>query len=143
MTTIQFVKKYPNAVVPKRAHATDIGYDLTAINIYKKISDTTVLLETGLAVKPPDGYYIEIVPRSSLSKTGYMLSNSVGIIDPSYRGTLKIALTKVDKVADPITFPFNRFQLILRKAEYFELQEVENLDDTERGDGGFGSTDNK
>ena len=79
------------AFFPTKAHPSDIGYDLTAIDIFKKISNRTTLFETGIAVSPPQGYYLEIIPRSSLSKTGYMLANSVGIIDPDYTGTLKIA----------------------------------------------------
>ena len=140
-TSIHFVKKDPAAVVPTRAHMSDIGYDLTAISVFKRISSTTVLYETGIAVKPPTGYYIEIVPRSSMSKTGHMLSNSVGTIDPDFTGTLKIALTKVDKSADDMELPFTRCQLVVRKAEYFDLVEVDSLDETVRGDGGFGSTD--
>lgn len=141
--TVTFVRHDQKAVVPTRAHPTDIGYDLTAIGVFKKVSDNITLWETGVSVQPPDGYYLEILPRSSLSKTGYMLSNSVGTIDPEYTGSLKIALTKVDHTLPDIQVPFTRCQLVLRKAHHYNVTEVDCHQQTERGDGGFGSTDVK
>ena len=138
---IKYVVHDDRAVIPTRAHPSDIGYDLTAIDVFKSISDRITLFETGIAVSPPEGYYLEILPRSSMSKTGYMLANSVGTIDPSYTGTLKIALIKVDDNMPDIKLPFRRCQLVMRKAEYGGLKEVESLLSTERGSGGFGSTD--
>lgn len=140
---VKFVKTRPDAVTPTRAHPSDVGYDLTAIAVWKKLSETTIIYETGIIVTPPDGYYVEIVPRSSITKTGYVLSNSVGIIDPSYTGSLKIAMTKVDAYFENLTLPFCRAQLILRKRESFLMSEVSEVVSTERGDGGFGSTDAK
>jgi deoxyuridine 5'-triphosphate nucleotidohydrolase len=142
--TVEFTKTHPDAVIPTRAFPTDIGYDLTAISVKKQLSENTYLFDTGIAVKPPTGCYTEILPRSSISKTGWMLSNSVGLIDPSYRGNLLIALTRVDESAGcDLTkeLPFVRCQLILRKAELFDMKQVETLDETARGSGGFGSTD--
>ena len=100
------------------------------------------LYETGLIIQPCVGYYAEIVPRSSLSKTGYALANSVGIIDGNYLGTIKIPLRKVSPDAQPITFPFTCCQLIIRRQEHVLLEEVEESDllSTSRMDGGFGST---
>jgi dUTP pyrophosphatase len=138
---VRFVLDDESAVVPTRAHPSDIGYDLTAIDIYKKISESITLFETGIRVSPPEGYYLEILPRSSMSKTGYMLANSVGTIDPTYTGTLKIALIKVDKELPDIDLPFTRCQLVVRKAEYVEMVQVESIENTLRGEGGFGSSD--
>ena len=138
---IKFVMDDENAVVPTKAHPSDIGYDLTAIGIFKQISNKITLFETGIRVSPPSGYYIEILPRSSMSKTGYMLANSVGIIDPQYTGTLKIALIKIDDDLPDIKLPFTRCQLILRKAEYANMELVDTIENTIRGDGGFGSSD--
>ena len=141
--TIKYVISDTRASVPSKAHPSDVGYDLTVIDVFKKISDRITLFETGVAVSLPPGYYIEIVPRSSMSKTGYMLANSVGTIDPDYTGTLKIALIKVDTDMNDIELAFTRCQMILRKAEYADLECVESLTNTERGDGGFGSSDKK
>jgi dUTPase len=68
-----------------------------------------------------------------------MLSNSVGIIDPDYTDNLLLALTKVDENSPDLEVPFTRCQLILRKAEYYNVEEVENI--LETGRGSFGSTD--
>lgn len=138
---IRFVVDDDNAVIPTKAHHSDIGYDLTAISIFKHISKKIILFDTGIRVSPPKGYYTEILPRSSISKTGYMLANSVGVIDPSYTGTLKIALIKIDESFPDIKLPFTRCQLIIRKAEYVEMLQVDCIEDTIRGSGGFGSSD--
>jgi dUTP pyrophosphatase len=140
---INFIKTNCKAVSPRKAYTSDIGYDLTAIEVFKVVNSKTTLYSTGIIVIPPDGYYTEILPRSSISKTGYMLSNSVGVIDPSYTGELLIALTKVIDDAPDLEIPFVRCQLILRKAEVSNIVEVENIKQTTRGSGGFGSTDGK
>jgi dUTP pyrophosphatase len=140
---IRFVRDDPNAVIPTKGTPLSVGYDLTAISMAKKIGSRTFLYDTGIKVQPPGGYYTEIVPRSSLSKTGYILSNSVGIIDPDYTGRLYIALTKVDDSLPDLELPFTRCQLILRKAEFHTMRETDKLEETLRGDGGFGSTDKK
>ena len=132
--------EHPNAVMPTRVHEDDIGFDIIIIDIFKVVNDSITMYETGIAVKPDDGYYVEVVPRSSFSKTGYVLANSIGIIDPNYRGTIKIAVIKVDKNMPDLQVPYKGFQLIVRKVEKVELKQVLDLDKTTRGDGGFGST---
>lgn len=130
-----------NAVFPKKAHPTDVGYDLTCISIDKKISENIIRYDTGISVSPSEGYYVEIVPRSSLSSTGYILANSVGIVDPEYTGTLKVVLIRVDKTLPELTLPFTKCQLVVRRLEECILHSVDDLKLTERGSGGFGSTD--
>lgn len=137
---IKFVRKHNDAFIPRRANSTDIGLDLVAIKEHKVLSSGVVLFDTGIAVTPPEGYYIEIVPRSSMSKSGWFLANSIGICDPSYTGNLLIALARVDNNASVPELPFCLCQMVLRKAEYAEMEEVAGLEDTERGNGGFGST---
>ena len=138
---IQFIKRGNNAVVPTRAHPADIGLDLTAVAKEKTYENGVVLYDTQIAVKPPPGFYLEILPRSSMSKTGWMLANSVGTIDPNYTGNLFIALVRVVPDAPEIQLPFCKCQLVLRKAEYPRMIEVNEFEETDRGDGGFGSTD--
>jgi dUTP pyrophosphatase len=141
MKKIRFVRRDEEAVFPTKALPGDIGWDLTAIRKHVVLPYGAVLYDTGIAVSPPEGYYVEIVPRSSLSKTGWMLANSVGIVDRQYVGNIYIALTRVNPDAPPLQTPFCRCQLILRKAEDAVMEEVEDLLDTVRGMGGFGSTD--
>uniref|UniRef100_A0A6C0CZ81 dUTP diphosphatase n=1 Tax=viral metagenome TaxID=1070528 RepID=A0A6C0CZ81_9ZZZZ len=139
---LKVIKLDENAVMPTRAHADDIGYDLTAIGVYKRLSDRTVIYNTGISVKPPSGKYIEILPRSSLTKTGYMLANSVGTIDPGYTGDLLIAVRKIDDSFPDLEVPFTRFQMVMRDAHLYDLEVVtEFAEETKRGSGGFGSTD--
>ena len=142
-STIYFVKHSNDAVIPSKAGKNEVGFDLTVIKKIKDINSTTSMYDTCISVKPPTGYYFEIIPRSSLSKTGYMLTNSVGIIDPTYRGTLKVVITKVCPDASDFELPNKRFQLIPRICFNDDLiaEEVDELDKTERGEGGFGSTD--
>lgn len=137
---IKFVRRHNEAVIPSRANPTDIGLDLVAIKEHKVLPSGVVLFDTGIAVTPPEGYYIEILPRSSMSKSGWILANCVGTIDPLYTGNLFIALARVNHEAPAPELPFCLCQMVLRKAEYADMEEVKELDDTERGDGGFGST---
>jgi len=140
MPEIQVVRCDPSARLPVKKRATDVGYDLTLISKVCDVDEYTALYDTKLIVQPPLGYYVEVVPRSSLSRSGYMQSNSVGIIDPNYRGTLQVAVTRVNPEATPLKLPFTGFQLILRRAHHAVVREVSALSTTSRGAGGFGST---
>lgn len=136
-----FKKLRPDAVVPEQKTAFASGFDLTCIATAKVIGHRTTLYHTGLAVMPPHGYHTEIFPRSSIVKTGYILANSIGLIDNDYRGELLVALTKVDETLPDLVPPFCLTQLVLRKSESFQVELVEDLTTTVRGHGGFGSTD--
>jgi dUTP pyrophosphatase len=145
MNIINCTKTLLSAVIPSRAHPTDVGMDLVCIAEKKRTWDSNenlavITYDTGIAVAPPDGYYTEIVPRSSMSKSGWMLANGVGIVDPSYRGSLKVALVRVVDGAPEPQLPFCLTQLVLRRAEYGEMKAVDDLSTTVRGKGGFGST---
>jgi dUTP pyrophosphatase len=137
---IKCLRTLPTAVLPTKAHESDIGYDLVAIKKHKVLDSGVILYDTGLSLSPPKGFYLEILPRSSLSKTGYMLANSVGVVDPSYTGSLYIALLKVVPDAPELELPFCKCQLILRRAYSAPIEEIAQLERTERGDGGFGSS---
>lgn len=168
MKTIKVKKLDEKAKLPQRAHDTDTGYDLTMIGVEKIVGDV-IFFKTGIAVQPPKGHYLEIVPRSSISKLPLELANSVGIIDEAYRGEVLIPVRvthgEMGQEQGNVTFasgivkifgvrPVSMSalaQLILQKqpvlfqaivkqridAEFLEA----SLDDTERGEGGFGSTD--
>lgn len=77
-------KSDQDAIFPSKLRASDIGYDLTIIKLVDKLGTNTYLYDTGIKVQPEHGWYISVAPRSSLSKTGYILSNSMGIIDRAY-----------------------------------------------------------
>jgi deoxyuridine 5'-triphosphate nucleotidohydrolase len=143
--TCKFLKHDKNAVIPSKHRISDVGYDLTIIKLVKKLGEKTFMYDTCISVQPEFGYYTKIVPRSSLVKSGYMLSNSIGIIDPGYTGTLKIVLTRVDESIPELTLPFKCCQLIIDRNIHYELEEETEyaFDTTSRSSGGFGSTNSK
>ena len=125
------------AVPPTKGRFSDTGYDLTVISEKKRIGNT-VIYDTGVSVKPAYGYYFDVVPRSSISKMGYVQTNSVGIIDSAYRGNIMIALTKIDENAPDLVLPCRIGQLIPRKLHLVNMKHVDSLDSTHRGaDGGI------
>lgn len=158
MTSIKFKKIDSDAIIPHKATPDSIGLDLctTGKHFFDNNPDNnTVYWNTGLSVEPPNGYYFQIHARSSLHKKGWMLANSVGIIDPDYRGELIIALKPSNIETDDDGYIVNNWtpieagtriaQLILCKnyMSEFSIDEVDELSKTIRGDGGFGSTGNK
>jgi deoxyuridine 5'-triphosphate nucleotidohydrolase len=134
------VCKHPDAVFPFKSRLSDVGYDLTVICKHKDLTSNTALYDTGIALEIPFKYYAEIAPRSSLSKSGYMLTNSIGIIDPGYKGNLYIALTKVSPEVGEISFPFRCGQLIFKQQVFVDLVETFETEESTRGQGGYGST---
>lgn len=139
-----FKKDDPDAIIPFKTRCSDSGYDLTIIKEVKK-SGNAILYDTGIKIIPPQGYNLVIRPRSSFYKTGYMIANTIGTIDTSYRGTFFVPLIKVDKTKPDIKLPFTGFQIVLERFNHFELIEaIDEFDiDTHRDVGGFGSTDSK
>jgi deoxyuridine 5'-triphosphate nucleotidohydrolase len=142
LTCCKLARTRSDAVLPTKARFSDVGYDLTILEKLKDFNEKTSLYDTGIRIQMPSGVYAEVVPRSSLSKSGYMLANSVGIIDNSYTGNILIALTKIDPSASDITLPFRCCQLVFKHQVYAHFEETDLLsfDDTGRGAGGFGST---
>jgi len=152
MTTrlqLQIQCHYPDMPVPTRAHASDAGLDLTAMSV-EEVRPGLFAFDTGISIAPPAGYYAEVVPRSSIIKTGFMLANSVGIIDPDYRGRIKVMLRHVawppassaeQMLAEAQALVGNRIaQLLVRRLELAEVNVVPQLETTVRGSGGFGSS---
>lgn len=137
----KYVLDDPEAVPPHRAHPTDSGLDLYLIKKIKE-ENGVAYYTTGVRVQPPPGYYFELVGRSSISKTGYMLANNIGIIDEDYRGCIIAALVKVGSAHahGELTLPAKIVQIIPKQRIDMEAEAVETLDDTVRGEGGFGST---
>lgn len=124
----------------------DIGSNLVCHSLVKKLGENTFMYDTGICISPPKGYYVEVVPRSSISKTGYVLANSMGVIDPGYTGSLKVVLTRVDSSIPELSVPFSVCQMILRKTnlitdlELLDYVEFQKKFESKRGTGGFGST---
>ena len=134
---------YPGMPVPERGHTSDAGLDLTAMAVEQK-RPGLFFFDTGISVQMSSGFYTEVVPRSSIIKTDFLLANSVGVIDPDYRGRIFVAfryLGEGEGTAEADQLLGQRIaQLLVRRLEPCTVEIVEALEKTERGSGGFGST---
>jgi len=139
--SFEVAKTRDDAVIPSKTHASDSGYDITILEPCKTIGDMT-LYETGIKVRPSFGWYFDLVARSSIIKTGYVVANSVGVIDSQYRDTIKVPLLKIDKNAKELELPMRIAQIIPRQRVHSRpiIVDEKNFDNTSRGLGGFGST---
>lgn len=138
---VKFKKLDPSAVTPAYSKAGDAAMDLTAISIAKVDRDEFGYMEygTGLAFEIPEGYVGLLFPRSSISNSGLILTNSVGVIDSGYRGEIKFRFKHIPDTA--YYKPGDRVgQIIIMPYPQIELQEAEQLSETDRAEGGFGST---
>ena len=143
MGNIKFKRLNDLARIPKRATPNSAGYDLFAAieNPIVIKAGKTVKIGTGLAMELPDGYVGAIFARSGLAtREGLRPANAVGLCDSDYRGEYIVALhNDLDK--DAIVNPGDKIaQLVLLQYEEMVFEEVEELSDTIRGNGGFGST---
>lgn len=141
---IKFKKLAFHAETPSRANDCDAGYDLTATDFAFNPEYNFYEYGTGIAVSIPKGYVGLLFPRSSVSKKPLTLANCVGVVDSGYHGevALRFKATKENFDADELYGVGDRVgQLVVIKHEECDFEEVEELEDTERGEGGFGSSD--
>lgn len=135
------VKLDKGASLPKHAKSGDAGLDLTAREKVKIAPHQTVLIGTGVSVEIPSGCVGLCFPRSGLaSKRGITLANCVGVIDSGYRGEIMAPLHNISEKAQVIEVGERVFQLVVIPYYTCECVEVEELDETDRGTGGFGSS---
>ena len=147
---VKFKKLQPNAVIPKQATELAGGWDVTCTEIVQESPDF-IICKLGFALQPPAGYRVILVPRSSFTKTKWILQNSPGIGDADYLGEYQYRLRALPIKNNVLgiafeypDFPFkvgDRIgQIYLEKVIPIEFEEVEELSQTDRGTGGFGST---
>jgi dUTP pyrophosphatase len=138
MVKIKVKKLHEQAILPWRAHDTDAGFDIVCTKM--ETQGDVIKYYTGLAFEIPPGYYMAVYPRSSISKYDLALTNATGIIDASYRGEV-MAVFRTTKDCPKIYEVGDRIcQAIIRKIEDTTYEFVDELSDTARGTGGFGST---
>ena len=136
---IKVKKLSEDAIIPTRANSTDAGLDLYSTQDLIVLKKTRAMIRTNISLEIPEGYYGRIAPRSGLAwKHG--IDVFAGVVDSSYRGPINVILynscandfkiSKGDRIA----------QLIIEKHYNFPIEVVEELSDTNRGSGGFGST---
>ena len=140
---IQIKKLNENATIPTRGSDRAAGYDLYACLENEVVigAGETVKIGTGLSIAVPEGYFGAIFARSGLAaKEGLRPANCVGVADSDYRGEYIVALHNDSAVSRVVTPGERIAQLVVMPYLSVEFDEVEALDETERGAGGFGST---
>ena len=142
MEELRFVKLSESARLPTRAHDNDAGLDLYAAEESRIAPGARVSIGTGLAVAIPEGLAGLVLPRSGLAlKHGVTLVNSPGLIDPGYRGEVRVLLLNTDQTTDFVCAPGDRIaQLLLVPIATASPMQADTLDASTRGAGGFGSS---
>ena len=134
------------AKLPTRGSEKAAAYDVYACLPDKNALVTimphqTMLIGTGLRMAPPEGFYVGVYARSGLSsKEGLRPANCVGVIDEDYRGEYFVAVHNDSEVTRFVKHGDRIAQILLQKRYDMDFEEVDELDKTERGDGGFGSS---
>jgi dUTP pyrophosphatase len=159
MNVLKVKRLTEDATLPKKAHPSDSGYDLVAIDDGTVDDAGYLQYRTGLAVEIPEGFEGRIYPRSSISKYDLILANGVGVIDESYRGELLVRFKSVNRwhtsehgqYVNPnslVGVGFSKTykkgdkiaQFLLQERPEFVIEEVTELSGTVRSTGGFGSS---
>ena len=144
---INIKKVNEKAVLPIKGHSTDACFDLTCSNITTEIGEDGQLIigyHSGVAMEIPEGYVGLVFPRSSIFKKSLSLTNCVGVIDSGYRGEILAKFKTNTNVVPAVYKEGERFaQIMILPYPEIEFKEVTELESSDRGEGGFGSTGDK
>lgn len=135
------IQRISDVPLPNYAHPGDAGLDLYSAEDYVLKAGERKLISTGVKIAVPLGYEAQIRPKSGLAvKYGLSIVNTPGTIDSGYRGAVGVIC--INHGQEDIKIEKNKkiAQMIINKVENAEIEEVDELDDTSRGEGGFGST---
>ena len=135
---VKIKKLNENAVIPRYAHHTDAGLDLVAVS-KSKDKDGNFVYGTGLAFEIPDGFVGLVFPRSSVAARRMIMANCVGVIDSGYRGEVT-AKFMTHLFAKPYDKGDRVAQMIIMPYPHVDIVEVDELSESDRRDGGYGST---
>ena len=139
---VKFKKLHPDAIIPDYAHPGDAGMDLYSIqeDIIEPLS--WKLIPTGLACELPEGTEGQVRSKSGIAlKNGVFVLNTPGTVDENYRGEIGVILYNLNtKASFEIKKGQKIAQYVINQVEYVETQEISELSDSNRGQGGFGST---
>lgn len=139
--TINIKKLVAHAEIPEYSREGDAGLDLVATDVYHNRDFNFTEYGTGVAIKIPEGYVGLIFPRSSISKTPHMLCNSVGVIDSNYTGEIKFRFrTEENREQYEYSVGDRIGQLIIIPYPKVTFNEVKELEQTNRGSNGYGSS---
>ena len=139
---IRFVRTDPSVVIPKYAHDTDAAFDLASNEEYVLKPGEHKVFKSGLKLEIPIGYVGNIRDRSGLAAKN-AIHTMAGIIDSGYRGEIGIVLINLGKSDFHVEKGMRIAQMLIQKIENVDFQEAEELSDTDRGAGGFGSSGHK
>jgi len=143
--TIKFKRLSENAIAPVKAHNADAGFDLTVAGITTELNESgqvILVYHTGIAVEIPEGYFGALVPRSSIAKKPLALTNCMGTVDSGYSGEVIAKFRTTTDVVPSVYQVGERFaQLIILPVLDVEFEETDEIKEGDRGEGGFGSTD--
>lgn len=137
---VRIKKLIDSAVIPSKVHEDDAGFDLTAISVEEDRKRNIVSYGTGLAFEIPKGYVGLLFPRSSVYKHQISLSNCVGVIDSGYRGEVSFKFRIEHPHISRYTVGDRIGQLIIMPYPEVEFEEAQELSETDRGTGGYGSS---
>jgi dUTP pyrophosphatase len=137
---IKIKKLHNDAVIPTYSKVGDAGMDLVAITEGYIDEHNNVCYDTGLAFEIPENYVGLLFPRSSNCKKGLLLSNSVGILDSGYRGSVSFKYKLLNSEIGLYKKGDRIGQILILPYPNIKFEEVDELTETERGNGGFGST---
>jgi len=142
LSVLRFRRLSAEAAPPERSHADDAGYDLRAAEAAVLEPGERASVGTGIALEIPAGQGGLVLPRSGLAaRHGISLVNAPGLIDAGYRGEVRVLLLNTDQSESFAIEPGDRIaQLLLVRHEAPEVEEAQELAETARGEGGFGST---
>lgn len=141
---VKIKKQHPDAVIPKYQTKGAAGFDLCVLEDHLILPGETKLINTGLSFEIPEGYEMQVIPRSGVSlKTKLRISNSPGCIDSDYRGIVGLIVDNIGNTTLEIKAKDRIAQGKITPVIQAEFIEVDELEETQRGSGGFGSTDNK
>ena len=139
---IKIVKDDVLAQVPRGHSAEAAGLDLVGIEKFEIKPGECALVDTGIKVQIPAGYAGFVLPRSGMTmKKGLSVLNAPGLIDSDYRGRIKVLLYNTRTTEQEVAAGDRIAQLVVMKVEVARFAVTGQLDPSERGDGGFGSTD--
>lgn len=137
------IKLLDEKCLPTKAHTWDAGFDLKARENVSVFPQDTEFIPTGVCVEIPVGFVGLLFPRSSISKTPLRMANSVGVIDSGFTGEIKVPLYNTSDVEIRDIDKYERIaQLVIVPLADVSIEIVDELEDTERGNSGFGSTGN-
>lgn len=136
---LKLKKIHPDAIIPKHAHYNDAGMDLFTPEPFEMKPNERVSIPIGIAIEIPDGYVGLMWDKSGLSHK-HGIKTFGGVIDAGYRGELHVGLMNLSDKSFRFEKGHKVIQLLIQKVEHIEFEEAEELNNTDRGAAGFGST---